>query len=130
MDKYINKYITQLNNLKLPEHRQYELLCSLENNHILWDDIPTDFCDKYDVPHAMDYGVDTINLLLVGADLWIYILNQVKDYISINNKLPSSIDKDKAIKTLGWWVSNQKTNYKKEIKIMNVIFIKCELIGI
>ena len=62
MDYYINKYITQLNNLNLPEHKQYELLCALENNHILWDDIPPDFCDKFDIPYAMDYGVDTINL--------------------------------------------------------------------
>ena len=62
MDYYINKYITQLNNLNLPEHKHYEVLCSLENKHILWDDIPPDFCDKFDIPHAMDYGVDTINL--------------------------------------------------------------------
>ena len=62
MDYYINKYITQLNNLNLPEHKQYEVLCSLENKHILWDDIPPDFCNIYKIPHAMDYGVDTINL--------------------------------------------------------------------
>ena len=49
---------------------------------------------------------------------WIEKLNIVKNYIKDNNKLPSSTDKDKNIKSLGSWVSRQKINYDKKQEIM------------
>jgi hypothetical protein len=36
----------------------------------------------------------------------------VEKYIIKNNKTPSTTDKNKDIKQLGYWLSNQKTNYK------------------
>lgn len=49
---------------------------------------------------------------------WEEKLNQVKDYIDLNGKRPSSCDKDEIVKNLGYWLSDQKKNYKKKIKIM------------
>jgi antitoxin component HigA of HigAB toxin-antitoxin module len=43
---------------------------------------------------------------------------QVKTYIDSNNKRPSNTDKDKQIKQLGSWISNQQKNYKKKAEIM------------
>jgi superfamily II DNA or RNA helicase len=49
---------------------------------------------------------------------WEEKLEMVEDYIQIHNKLPSSTDKDKNIKQLGWWILNQKKNYNKQQQIM------------
>ena len=51
-------------------------------------------------------------------EIWYNNLNEVKNYIILNNKLPSTIDKDNNIKKLGSFISNQKTNYKNNINIM------------
>lgn len=50
---------------------------------------------------------------------WYEKLEQVKKYIDENKKLPSQHDKDKEIKQLGTWISNQKQNYKNKKEIMN-----------
>ena len=39
-------------------------------------------------------------------------------YIDDNEKTPSEYDKNKEIKQLGYWLSNQKKNYVKKEKIM------------
>ena len=49
---------------------------------------------------------------------WKNTLEKVKDYIKKNNKLPSSTDKNNDTKALGQWISDQKSNYKKQINIM------------
>ena len=49
---------------------------------------------------------------------WKFILEKVKKYIENNNKRPSCSDKNKEIKKLGKWLSQQKINYKKKIQIM------------
>ncbi len=51
---------------------------------------------------------------------WINTLEEVKNYIDVNNKRPSQQDKDKEIKTLGAWINTQQTNYKSKNKIMKV----------
>ena len=49
---------------------------------------------------------------------WYNKLDQVKQYIDINNKKPSSIDKIELIKQLGMWLSSQLTYSKKREYIM------------
>ena len=53
-----------------------------------------------------------------NEDEWIETLNQVQEYIDENNKRPSTVDKNKQIKTLGNWISTQIKNYKNKEKIM------------
>ena len=49
---------------------------------------------------------------------WEEKLKLVKSYIETNDKLPSTKDKNKDIKQLGSWISNQKTTYSKKEQIM------------
>ena len=56
----IIKRIIDNKNLE-PMHKTYERLWAINNNMILWDDMPPDFCEKYNVPHRMDYGIDIIS---------------------------------------------------------------------
>ena len=59
-----------------------------------------------------------INYFQSLEDNWMEIFNKVIQYIDINNKRPCQKDKDKIIKTLGQWISNQSLNYKKKEKLM------------
>ena len=57
---------------------------------------------------------------LSNEEIWLKRLEEeVKEYINKYNKTPSSGSKDKKIKTLGMWISNQKRNYKTNTKIMS-----------
>ena len=56
--------------------------------------------------------------LLNNNELWILKFNQVKDYINKNKKRPSQNDKDKEIKQLAQWISDQQKKYKKKENIM------------
>ena len=49
---------------------------------------------------------------------WQSNLNFVKKYIDENNKTPSTYDKNKDIKKLGNWISNQQKNHKSKEYIM------------
>ena len=48
-----------------------------------------------------------------NEEVWIFNLELVEKYIIDNKKTPSEKDKNKDIKVLGIWVSNQQKNYKK-----------------
>jgi len=61
-----------------------------------------------------DYRVYFIN----NNDKWLNALQQAKNYIDKYNRKPSYKDKNKDIKTLGKWISEQPTMYKKRVKIM------------
>ena len=52
---------------------------------------------------------------------WYDNLNKVQEYININNKKPSIKSKDKNIKKLGQWLSQQLTNYNEDIKLCKYI---------
>ncbi len=54
-----------------------------------------------------------------NEELWIERLNEVKQYIDLNNKRPSDSNKDSDIKQLGSWICHQQTNYKDRKKIMS-----------
>ena len=58
--------------------------------------------DKYKIYFQSQYEDFIMNLI------------KVKIYIDKNNKRPSQTDKDKIIKTLGIWISNQLKNYNKK----------------
>ena len=51
-------------------------------------------------------------------ELWLKNLKLVEKYIIENNKTPSTIDKNKEIKQLCYWLSDQKQNYKNNEYIM------------
>ncbi len=53
-----------------------------------------------------------------NEEIWNDNLIKVQNYIIDNNKTPSSEDKNKDIKILGSWLSNQKANYKNKKYIM------------
>ena len=55
---------------------------------------------------------------LDNETIWKEILQKVSAYIDTNNKPPSEKNKNGEIKKLGAWLGTQKTNYKKETKIM------------
>ena len=66
-EKYKNKYYNIINQctnnqIDIPQHKQFEYLCALDSNMIMWEDIPPGFDDKFDVPTRMDYGIDLISL--------------------------------------------------------------------
>ena len=51
-------------------------------------------------------------------DVWIKRLDDVKKYIDENDKRPSSTNKEKNIKQLGQWISDQIKNYKSKKESM------------
>jgi superfamily II DNA or RNA helicase len=55
---------------------------------------------------------------LSNEEEWENKLEEFKSYIDMNNKRPSSSDKDIKIKQLGYWIGTQQNNYKKEKEIM------------
>jgi hypothetical protein len=57
-------------------------------------------------------------------DIWEDALIKCEEYINKNEKLPSSKDKNKDIKYLGSWISDQKKNYKNNKRAMKNQHIK------
>jgi len=55
---------------------------------------------------------------LDNETIWFNKMDKVKKYINENKTRPSSEDKNKEIKELGSWISNQLTNYKKKVDSM------------
>jgi superfamily II DNA or RNA helicase/cell shape-determining protein MreC len=58
------------------------------------------------------------HLFMSNDEMWNDTLEKLRLYIETNNKLPSAKDKNKDIKQLGTWISNQKINYNKKEQIM------------
>ena len=63
-------------------------------------------------------------LFLTSEEQWMKTLEGVYKYIESNESLPSDSSKDPIVKMLGSWISNQKGNYKKQIKSMNTPMIR------
>ena len=53
-----------------------------------------------------------------NKDDWLYNLEEVKKYIDLNNKKPSSTDINEKIKKLSTWIDTQQANYKNQNNIM------------
>jgi mono/diheme cytochrome c family protein len=63
---------------------------------------------------------------MTNEDIWRAKLAEVDAYITANGKRPSDGDKNKDIKTLGKWISNQVKNYNKNEAIMSDPSIRSE----
>ncbi len=76
----------------------------------IWNNFITDPCYK-------EYFIS-------NTEYWILKLNELKEYINVNKKLPSQIDMNKVYKNLGKWFSHQQQNYKNKIQSMkdNLIY--------
>jgi ERCC4-related helicase len=55
---------------------------------------------------------------LDNKTIWFNYLELVKNYIDMNKKRPSTIDKDQNVKQLGQWVGTQQKNYKNKKHLM------------
>src|SRR3989344_1833551 len=75
-----------------------------DNIKLLWEKFIND--EKYKI-----YFMSLINR-------WKQYLNNVIEYININNKLPSSTDKLQNIARLGIWLSSQRKSFKNKLYIM------------
>jgi superfamily II DNA or RNA helicase len=70
-----------------------------------------DIDENYNLKYNLIY--DSMCKLINNKEIWISKLEEVKKYIDINNKLPSSeIILDKNIHKLSVWIMDQKRNYK------------------
>jgi len=54
-----------------------------------------------------------------NEEIWIDKLNRVKNYINLNNKRPSQIDKNDEIKILGRWINQSQIKYRTKERIMS-----------
>jgi hypothetical protein len=54
-----------------------------------------------------------------NEEIWIDKLNRVKNYINLNNKRPSQIDKNDEIKILGRWINQSQIKYRTKEQIMS-----------
>ncbi len=100
-----NKDIKILSKWIQHQQENYKIKKEIMSNPMIYSEW-TQFMEKY-----KEY-------FLSNEELWYQNLNKVSEYIDINNKRPSSSDKNKDIKTLGSWINNQQNNYKIKIKIM------------
>jgi hypothetical protein len=53
-----------------------------------------------------------------NEEIWFEKFEKLKNYIDINKKRPSEVDKDDEIASIGKWLSHQLKNYKKKEQIM------------
>jgi hypothetical protein len=63
-EPYRHKYLRIIyeKDSKLPIHKLYEYAWAIEEEMIMWDDIPRNFKQKHNLPHMIDYGIDLIKL--------------------------------------------------------------------
>jgi len=75
--------------------------------------------ENEDIEFKYNMIYNSLGILQNGKDFWMKQLEEVKKYIDLNNKRPSHRDKNKQIKSLGYWICNQQKNYKNKINIMS-----------
>merc|ERR1712078_277453 len=69
-NKYMQQYIEDIRHyLRMPVKDAnkddpiiFEKLVALELNHVVWDDMPPDFSERFEIPSRVDHGVDSVNL--------------------------------------------------------------------
>jgi hypothetical protein len=106
-----NKEIKSLGVWISTQKRNYKKRNEIMKNDIIYNKFK-DFLEKYN------------EYFILNGEVWNNNLEKVIQYIDENNKLPSQIDNDKYIKSLGSWLSTQKQNYKirKEIMKNDIIY--------
>jgi superfamily II DNA or RNA helicase len=105
-DKSKDKDIKTLGKWMDRQQTNYKKKIKIMSNSEIYDRW-TEFIDKYK-KHFLSKDED-----------WYNSLSKSIEYIDEFDKRPSSKSKDKDIKTLGKWMSNQQTNYKKKTEIMS-----------
>lgn len=86
-----------------------------EENNENEEEEETDFEFKFEKIYS------SMGVLKNSVEIWEMKLEQLKQYIDKNGKRPSSRDKNKITKALGYWTSLQIQNFKniKKISVMN-----------
>jgi len=102
-----NSYIKKIGHWLSDQIRNYKNKnknCLMRNEHItkLWEEFINDKNYK--------------KYFLNKKELWHYMLNETKTYITENNKMPSKEDNDKETIELCEWISTQKLLYAKNYK--------------
>jgi superfamily II DNA or RNA helicase len=83
------------------------------------DDIQILWCVTGDIDFSQKFCSVVIECeVSFGVEQWYNKLKMTCEYMDKHNKRPSEKDKNPEIKKIGSWVSAQKSNYKKHIKIM------------
>lgn len=102
-DKNIN-IIGKWTYRQIENYKNYKENMKEENIRKLWEDFIMD--DKY-----KEY-------FLTNEEVWMKNLEKTKQYIDNHKNKPSVYNKEKIIKSLGGWLSNQLRNYKNNKEIM------------
>ncbi len=100
-----NKNIKQLGKWISEQQQKYKKKIEIMKNEVIYNTW-TKFITEYRI------------YFISNEELWYNILNKLKEYINTNKKRPSESDKNKNIKQLGQWISDQQKKYKKKEHIM------------
>lgn len=46
----------------IKDYKKYEYLYAIKLGLINWDHLPSDFDEKFNIPHKMDYGIDLVDI--------------------------------------------------------------------
>ena len=103
-DKEI-KSLNQWINTQNQNYKNKTKIMSSEKIYEQWNTFIND--DKY-----KEYFLD-------NDIIWYNTLEKLKEYIDDNKKIPSCLNKNKEIKSLGSWTCHQQSNYKKKLFIMS-----------
>jgi len=76
--------------------------------------------DITDINFKYDLVFNSMGIMKNSEEVWVKRLEEVKKYIDENGKRPSKDSKIREIKSMGNWVSLQKTNYKIKKSIMSI----------
>ena len=71
-----------------------------------------------DINFKYELIYDSMCIMKNSEEIWIKRLEEVKKYIDENGNLPSNHNKDKIIRSMGYWINDQKYNYAKKITNM------------
>jgi hypothetical protein len=83
---------------------------------------------KYMCEKISNFLANYNKYFLNNVETWYLQLNKLKEYIDIHKKRPSKHDKDKTIRSIGEWCTDQNKYFKKGLKCMKNETIKNEWI--
>jgi hypothetical protein len=64
------------------------------------------------------YKYNELFAIKSNEEIWLETLDDIKEYITLNNDLPIISNEDKTVKSLATWICTQKQNYKHNKYIM------------
>lgn len=74
--------------------------------------------ENEDIEFKYNMIYNSFGILQNGEEIWMKRLEEVKKYIDENSKRPSQTDKNKEIRQISNWISNQQKKYKNKTGIM------------